>query len=106
MAGPGPRVGKGSRLGKLEFSISILYFLKYPFSATWVETSRERKICIQQLREVHPKRHFIPRKENVPPLLSFSSNSKINVLLKLLQGTPPLNRRKFKAIQHRFNFLH
>lgn len=85
MAGPGPRAGVGaaSRLGKLELSTSLAY--KYPFSAAWIETSRERKKCIQQLYEVHPKCPFIPRKENVPPLISlFSNSSKINVLLKLL----------------------
>lgn len=62
MAGPGPRAGVGidSRLGKVKLSTSLTY--KYSFSAAWIETSREKKKCIQQLHEVHRKCPFIPSK--------------------------------------------
>lgn len=49
MADPGPRaeVGAASRLGKLDLSTSLTH--KYPFNPAWIDTSRERKECIQQL---------------------------------------------------------
>lgn len=50
---------------------------------------------------------FFPKEGKRASLaLLFSNSGEINVLLKVLQKTLPLNRRKFKAIQCQLHFLH